>query len=269
MLREVDDQAGEREALRDIEPYYNNLYKQKMFFGLFGPKTVSLNGSFCPPGMARWFLKSYYKIFHSEFVPVGGNYTHPLTAKLQSKVFGTGKDITRRYKEQERTDLGSQVWFSRHQATGGLFHWAFVVHDLVKNSYTKYELCRVRSDDVKKVGMHFSKPVDGRDGNQYRFRSKPVFLDLDAREKHILQTGYPEDGTYHICLIGWTHMTRALIDSIGNEIMKDFGEYDLFWNNCQTFLRTLFERLHNHRASAAANYLWFQKNMRTAYRNKK
>ena len=83
-----------------------------------------------------------------------------------------------------------------------------------------------------------------------------MFLDLDTREKHILQTGYPEDGTYHICLIGRTHMIRKDLDDIGDDIMKDFGGYSLFWNNCQKFLRKLY-------------YSWFQKNMGTSYLNKK
>lgn len=94
-----------------------------------------------------------------------------------------------------------------------------------------------------------------------------MFLDLDTREKHILQTGYPEDGTYHICLIGWTHMNRKDIDNIGDDIMKDFGEYSLFWNNCQKFLRKLYKGLRNKEASEAADYSWFQKNMRTSYLN--
>lgn len=73
---------------------------------------------------------------------------------------------------------------------------------------------------MKRYGQHFSGSVDGRDGSRYYFRSNPVFLDLDAREKHILETGYPEDGTFHICLIGWTHMTRQDIDDIGDNFMK-------------------------------------------------
>ena len=65
---------------------------------------------------------------------------------------------------------------------------------------------------MKKNGQHFSESVDGRDGSRYYFRSKPVFLDLDAWKKHILEIGDLEDGTFHICLIGWTHMTRQDID---------------------------------------------------------
>lgn len=132
-----------------------------MFFGRFGPKVVSINGSQVAPSHARLILKIYHKLFRTEFVPLGGNYMPPHAAKLYSKMFGTGKDIIRRIQEQKRTDLGSQVWFSHHQATGGLFHWAFIVHDLNENTFTKYELCRVRSDDGKKDGLHFSKLTEG------------------------------------------------------------------------------------------------------------
>ena len=57
----------------------------------------------------------------------------PFAAKLNSKLC---------MKEQPRTDLGLQVWLSRHQATGGFLHWAFIVHNLAEDSYNKYELCR-------------------------------------------------------------------------------------------------------------------------------
>lgn len=143
------------------------------------------------------------------------------------------------------------------------------MHDLVENSFTKYELCKVRDGKVKSDGMHFSESVNSGDGNQYHFRSKPVFLDLDIRDKHILETGYPEDETFHICLIGWTRMTRDDIDPIGDSIMKDFGKYTLFWNNCQRFLRELNGRIRNQRAPEAADYSWFKKNMRTSYQRRK
>ena len=115
---------------------------------------------------------------------------------------------------------------------------------------------------------HCSKPKTGKDGREYQFRSKPVLLDLDARDKHILQTGYPEDGTYHICLIGWTTLTRERIDDIGDNIMKDFV-YSTFWKNCQDFLKKLFDSIRNPRAPEAADFSWFKKNMRTKYQRKK
>ncbi len=57
MLREADEQARRGEALGKIEPYYNNLYKQKIFFGRFGPRMVSINGTHVPPGLAKLILK--------------------------------------------------------------------------------------------------------------------------------------------------------------------------------------------------------------------
>lgn len=82
-----------------------------MFFGRYGRKVVYINGTAQPVGLARLILKGWQKLFHTKFVPLGGNYA----AKLQSRLLGTGKYIIRRRKEQARTDLGSQVWFSRDQ----------------------------------------------------------------------------------------------------------------------------------------------------------
>ena len=101
--------------------------------------------------------------------------------------------------------------------------------------------------------------MDGRNGNRYHFRSKPILLDLDIRKKYILETCYPEDRSFHIGLIGWTHMTREGIDGIGDIIMKDFGKYTLLWNSCQRFLTKLYEGLRNKQAPEAADYLWFRK----------
>ena len=126
-----------------------------------------------PVGLAKSVLKGWHKLFHTEFVPLGGNYLPPFAAKVQSKILGTGRDVIRRQKEQQRTNLGSQIWFCRDQAAGAFHPWGFIVHDLVENAFTKYELCRVRSETVKRDGVHFSQPVNGRDGNRYHFRSKP------------------------------------------------------------------------------------------------
>ena len=244
MIRDVGEHLQKRGLNRGMEPYYNDLYTQRPILGRWGPESVLMNGSWCPAGLARSFLKRWYRLFHTEWVPVGGNYMPPLAAKLNSKLLGTGKDILRRMKEQQRTDLGSQVWFSRHQTTGGPFHWTLIVHNLAEDSYTKYELCRVSENDKKQDAIHCSKPKTGKNGGEYQFRSKPVLFDLDARDKHILQTGYPEDGTHHICLIGWTTLTREEIGDIGDSIMKDFV-YSTLWNNCQGFMKRLFDRNRN------------------------
>ena len=90
-----------------------------------------------PAGLARSVLKRYHQSFRKKSPPLGGNFLPPLAAKLQSRLLGTGNDIIRRQKGQERTDLGSQVWFSCDQTAGDLSHWAFIVHDLVENSATK------------------------------------------------------------------------------------------------------------------------------------
>ena len=268
MIKYVGEHVQKRGLKRGMEPCYKDLYTHRPILGRWGPESVLMNGSWCPAGLARSFLKKWYRLFHTEWVPIGGNSMPPLAAKLNSKILGTGKDFLRRVKEQQRTDLGSQIWISRHQATGGPFNWTLIVHNLDEDSYIKYELCRVRKNDKKQDEIHCSKPETGRYGREYQFRSKPVLFDLDARDKHILQTGYPEDGTYHICLIGWTTLTRERIDEIGDKIMK-YYVYSTLWNNCQGFLKKLFNSIRNRRAPDAADLSWFKKNMRTEYQNKK
>ena len=107
-------------------------------------------------------------------------------------------------------------------ADGSPLHLTILETQTIEDSYTKYKLCRVRSNNVKLDEMYASKQVAGSDRDQNRFRSKPVFLDLDVREKYILETSYPEDGAYHTCLTRWTLMTRESIDDIEDSLMKDF-----------------------------------------------
>ena len=109
MVRELGEQVQERGPLRKIEPYYNDLYQGRPIRGRWNPKAVLLNGSWQPPGMATSMLKVWHKLFHTEWIPVGGNYMLPFAAKVRRKILGMGKDFIRRRKEQERTDLGSQV----------------------------------------------------------------------------------------------------------------------------------------------------------------
>lgn len=99
MLKEVDERARKSEAIRKIEPYYNDLYKQKMVFGRCGSKVVYINGTAQPVGLARLILKGWQKLCQTDFVPLRGNYTPSLAAKLQCRLIGTGKGIIRRRKE--------------------------------------------------------------------------------------------------------------------------------------------------------------------------
>ena len=64
-------------------------------------------------------------------------------------------------------------------------------------------------------------------------------------------------------------MTRQDIDDIGDSVMKRFGEYTLFSNNCHRLLRRLFKGLWNKQAPEAADHMWFKKYIRPKYQNKK
>ena len=101
MLKEVDERARKSEAIRKIEPYYNDLYmKIKGFLGRYGWKVVYVNGTARPVGLARLILKGWQKLFHTELVSLGGHYMPFFAAKLQCRLLGTGKGIIRRRIEQ-------------------------------------------------------------------------------------------------------------------------------------------------------------------------
>lgn len=121
--------------------------------------------------LARLILEGVHRILGTEYVPLQ-RYA-PLESKTLGQSFGNKQNILRWQQEQKRTDLGTQVWSSRHLGSGSLFHWAFIVGNV---KYEFRDSWKKKDNDV----VHESIARDGGDGGHYQFRAMRTIVDLDA-----------------------------------------------------------------------------------------
>lgn len=150
----------------------------------------------------------------------------------------------RRQQEQDTT-RGERIWFSRYVQNGKLKHWILITHG------TKYELRRDRN------------ATSGKSKYIYNIQ-RPYSLD-NAHEQlmaSLEEMKIPETDGYNICLIGWTKKSREEVDAACALALKEFGEYNLLFNNCQHFLRRLASAILQDKA---ADHDWFDKNTMTKY----
>lgn len=145
-----------------------------------------------------------------------------------------------RQRQEQDTAKGERVWFSRHVENGRLRHWVLLTYN------TKYELRRA---------------ANGGDG-KFTFSSRPFTIDQEQRQAFAADWKMPEADGYFVCLIGWTRMSKEQVDAACQQTFKEFPEYNLFWNNCQHFLKNMAERIL---VAHAADYSWFADNVKTKY----
>ncbi|KAF6823370.1 hypothetical protein CPLU01_11451 [Colletotrichum plurivorum] len=136
----------------------------------------------------------------------------------ESKIIGNGK---------------TSVWFSHDVDKGGLKHWLLILHD------QKYELRRER-----------------RDG--YYYKKTPFIIDMEQRERAITQLGRPQKDRYYIGLLGSTSMTPADVEEKFKARIQEFGDYDLFSNNCQHFILQVAKQVVEEKAP---DWEWFADNL--------
>jgi hypothetical protein len=124
----------------------------------------------------------------------------------------------------------------------------------------------MNSNTVDKEKSVSSKIILDKNGTRYVFRSKPVWLNLSQRVKFEESTGIPDNGLFHISLIGWTNKTSTEINNLGDKVLNQFGDYKRILNNCQHFLRLLFDDVHNKKVPGtnknvpqATDFPWFKK----------
>ena len=155
-------------------------------------------------------------------------------------------DVERRLKEEEDDKKGQQVWFSRYISNGRLRHWVLMTHGY------KYELRRV-NDESREEGAGTTK---------FTPKVMPFTIDEEKRNAALAESSVPDVDGFYVCLIGWTTKTKEQVDDACWSVQKDFGQYDLLWNNCQDFLRMFAERII---VTQAIDHPWFLSNTKPRY----
>jgi hypothetical protein len=153
-------------------------------------------------------------------------------------------EAERRNDEERDTTAGSRVWFSRCVKHGKIKHWVLIIDS------TKYELRRDRNTGTFIPSVEYWTSEKDKDTMAKRLAS--------------LESDYiPIAGDYYLCLIGWTSLSTPELKGICDEVMSQFGGYNLLWNNCQDFLQQFADRIISKKA---IDWSWFRENLKTKYR---
>ncbi|KAI0182610.1 hypothetical protein EV127DRAFT_449180 [Xylaria flabelliformis] len=147
-------------------------------------------------------------------------------------------EVEKRIAEEDDTAKGHRIWFSRYVQSGGFKHWVLIIED------TKYEL---RRDDSN---------------GKYKANIASWTIDKEKREAAIAERKVPHVDGYYVCLIGWTKKAPQELKNICDEVIAQFGKYNIVWNNCQDFLQTFADRIISEKA---LDWSWFRENTKTEY----
>lgn len=162
---------------------------------------------------------------------------------LQERDENLKREVEKRKAEEQITNNGTPVWFSRHVKYGDLRHWALIIDG------SKYEL---RRDELARGGYSFKITVD------------PHWSARQARsEGNRLLTHIRESDGFVLCLIGWTSLSATRLNEISDTIMSKFN-YNLLWNNCQDFLQDLADQCIAP-DKRALDWPWFREHAKTEY----
>lgn len=157
---------------------------------------------------------------------------------LQERDQRLAVEVEKRKAQENDTSPGSHVWFSRYVQQGRLKHWVLVIDN------TKYELRR-----------------DSTTG-KFVANVAPWTIDQEKREAALAELKIPAVDGYYICLIGWTQIGSDQLKSISDQVMSQFGRYNMLWNNCQDFLQQFADRIISQKA---LDWPWFREHSKTEY----
>ena len=149
-------------------------------------------------------------------------------------------EVQKRRSEESDTMPGSHVWFSRYIHHGSLKHWVLIIDD------TKYELRRNIST------------------GKYVYNIAEWSIDQEKREAALAERKIPDVDGYYVCLIGWTRLAADELRDTCEQVLRQFGSYNLLWNNCQDFLQRFADRIISRKA---LDWSWFRENTKTEYQD--
>lgn len=148
------------------------------------------------------------------------------------------QQIKERLEYESQTTRGEPVWVSYYVRNDQMKRWALITHS------HKYELRLVESnpeEGSESIDLDLSIRVLVQSGvfhkRTYDYNIKPYTVDEERRARVLKAHFEPCIGDIYVSMIGWTKLTKDEIDEVCRTTMHGIGSYNLFWNNCQLFLR--------------------------------
>ncbi|KAM3461424.1 hypothetical protein MY5147_009932, partial [Beauveria neobassiana] len=162
--------------------------------------------------------------------------------------------VSARLEKESSNEFGEPVFLSHYTNNGVFRHWVLHAHG------HKYELRRKAPSaaQIERQGStslfasaEYYEPVVGVSG-----------FCMELYKSSVLAAYSPEIGCFFYSMVGWTTFSEQDIERECWEVFQRFGNYGLFYNNCQHFLRALADEIVTTRAP---DWQWLMKNSPSGY----
>ncbi|KAM3553894.1 hypothetical protein ARSEF4850_006712 [Beauveria asiatica] len=162
--------------------------------------------------------------------------------------------VSARLEKESSNEFGEPVFVSHYIHNGVFRHWVLHAHG------HKYELRR-KAPAAARIewqgstslfaSAEYYEPVVGVSG-----------LNMELYKSSVLAAYSPEVGCFFYSMVGWTTLSEQEIERECWDVFQRFGNYGLFYNNCQHFLRALADGIVTTRAP---DWQWLMKNSPSGY----
>ncbi|KAM3430863.1 hypothetical protein MY4824_007436 [Beauveria thailandica] len=162
--------------------------------------------------------------------------------------------VSARLEKESSKEFGEPVFVSHYINNGVFRHWVLHAHG------HKYELRR-KAPAAARIewqgstslfaSAEYYEPVVGVSG-----------LNMELYKSSVLAAYSPEVGCFFYSMVGWTTLSEQEIERECWAVFQRFGNYGLFYNNCQHFLRALADGIVTTRAP---DWQWLMKNSPSGY----
>ncbi|KAM3540107.1 hypothetical protein ARSEF1564_006981 [Beauveria bassiana] len=162
--------------------------------------------------------------------------------------------VSARLEKESSNEFGEPVFLSHYTNNGVFRHWVLHAHG------HKYELRR-KAPSAAQIewqgstslfaSAEYYEPVVGVSG-----------FCMELYKSSVLAAYSPEIGCFFYSMVGWTTFSEQDIERECWEVFQRFGNYGLFYNNCQHFLRALADEIVTTRAP---DWQWLMKNSPSGY----
>ncbi|KAF1733589.1 hypothetical protein CRV24_007494 [Beauveria bassiana] len=164
------------------------------------------------------------------------------------------KIVSARLEKESSNEFGEPVFVSHYTNNGVFRHWVLHAHG------HKYELRR-KAPSVARIEWQGSTSLFAS-AEYYEPAVGVSGFCTELYKSSVLAAYSPEVGSYFYSMVGWTTLAEEDVERECWEVFQRFGNYGLFYNNCQHFLRALADKIVTTRAP---DWQWLMKKSPSGY----
>lgn len=199
--------------------------------------------------MMLFFLIRYYRRRRKRSEPLPPHDSSDCIKEIEKAL---EPEVEIRQRQEENTEYGELVCFSRYVFNGSLRHLALITHG------QKFEF------RLEEYRYFVGPPVVSYSAQKIKYITSVDSVKEEKRRLAVSKIGNSDVDGYHMCLIGWTRLLQEQVNGYAGEANSEFGRPHLKWYDCQHFLEDFSMKILVE--EKAADYRWFFKNIKTDYR---